>query len=149
MPRVHENPRPVEQKYLYCDVDDTLILWHDRYNKRGLYVRLEGDYELNKALITDINCFLGGHPDYKLRVWSGGGVQYAAKFAEECFPGMDLEVISKEMQWPREGDVCIDDWEIVPSRKGVHLVKDLATCPLCAPARRSTSTPSNKPESTC
>lgn len=135
--------------YLWVDCDDTLILWHDRYNKAGLYVRLAKDYDLNDDLISDIKCFLAGHPDYGLRVWSGGGVKYAAKFAEECFPGMDVEVWSKEMQWPREGDVCVDDWTIVPKHEGVHVVKDLTDCPLCAPERKSTSTPSAKPEITC
>lgn len=114
---------------LFVDCDDTLVLWRTELNEAtGLY-KTDG-YDLNRKLILNVKAFLRSHPEYDLVVWSGGGISYAAHWAEECFPDMTWMVIAKLMSVPQDGDVVVDDMDV--AAKGIVVGPDgLEYCPLC------------------
>lgn len=117
--------------YLFIDCDDTLILWNNAKNEDGIY---RGDkYEINHGLRGDVECFLTTHPEYELVVWSGGGIHYAHRWAEMCFPHTHFKILPKDMRVPVGKDICVDDMygELKPRDKRVTVVPNLFPCPIC------------------
>lgn len=122
---------------LFVDCDDTLVLWDTPD------LGLTTHYDLNLELIGDVECFILHHPEYELVVWSGGGVDYATRWAERCFPHrhaklddcVDYLVLPKDMRTPEDQDICIDDMygELSPRDKRVRVLPPdgLSRCPLC------------------
>ena len=113
---------------LFVDCDDTLILWADE-PVGELIVR--EDYDFNLPLISDIACFINFHTDYELVVWSGGGIDYAARWAEKCFHNVPYLILPKDMRLPAGADICVDDAEVSPRDKRVRVLTSLMICPLC------------------
>lgn len=117
---------------LFVDCDDTLILWGDSPEPDGLY---HGDkYELNVPLMGLISCILDEHREYELVVWSGGGIDYADRWASRCFPERNWSIAAKDMRTPQADDICIDDMygEMKPRDGRVRVVSpDVSTCPVC------------------
>ena len=112
---------------LFVDCDDTLVLWPDDALDTGT------SWELNLDLIHSIGCFLDTHPEYFLVVWSGGGVDYAERWARMAFS--NYTVLPKDVRnEPQDQDILVDDMagEIAPRDSRVRVVADLRRCPLCA-----------------
>lgn len=119
---------------LFVDCDDTLVIWDDSARQvnqdKELWVREK--WKLDVGLIGDINCWLDQHPEYSLVVWSGGGVNYAADWAERAFPHRPYMVASKDMRIPTDLDICIDDMPVEPRDKRVQVYgPDISSCPIC------------------
>ena len=120
-----------KQHYLFVDCDDTLVRWEpDPDEETGLY---RGDrYTINHELVSNIKCWLGEHPEYKLTVWSGGGMLYAAMWAEKAFGPKGWMIIDKNMSHPEDKDICIDDMPIEPRDKRVKVyLPSITKCPIC------------------
>ena len=98
---------------LFVDCDDTLILWDNTPLESGLY---SAKYEVNTKLIEAVHKYLA-HTKDNLVVWSGGGEEYARRWARMCFPDTEWEAISKDITLPDAelDDVCVDDMDIVPA----------------------------------
>lgn len=100
---------------LFVDCDYTLILWTDASSYENTifvptYGEFGGDkYRVNHELIESISEFMGQNPDYLLVVWSGGGVQYASRWANTCFPEGFFTIYPKYVDLAKEDDVCVDD----------------------------------------
>lgn len=86
---------------LFVDCDYTLILWRDT---RGLTSK----YDINEELVQAVNGFVDD-TGYGLVVWSGGGLDYAARWARMCFPGERYTALAKDNELPLAGDICVDD----------------------------------------
>ena len=105
---------------LYVDCDDTLILW-PLYE--GTQVVSGADWKLNQPLIEAVTKFMQFNPSYDLVIWSGGGVDYARRWAEKCFPDKAWEIQPKLLRGminayilvgPNGDDICVDDSDIAP-----------------------------------
>lgn len=119
---------------LFVDCDDTLVLWDNA--AEGSFELYNGSkWELNHPLIGDIACFLGSHPEYELVVWSGGGIDYAQRWAEKAFVHHNFSIAPKDMRVPSDKDICVDDMygEMEPRDKRVRVVPNLDQCPVCNP----------------
>lgn len=118
---------------LFVDCDDTLVLWDKAETAEGVY---RGDmYEINRMLAGNINCWLDVHPEYELVVWSGGGTNYALRWANLAFGSRrSFEILPKDMRIPQGDDICIDDMhgELKPRDNRVKVVgPDVRRCPIC------------------
>lgn len=89
---------------LYVDCDDTLILWNDHQDSNLI---VHDDWLPNMALIHKIT-ELTAYYD-RTFVWSGGGRQYALRWAQRCLDGYFTNALSKDIFLPQPGDTCIDD----------------------------------------
>ena len=96
---------------LFVDCDDTLILWDTEPNGLGSY-----GYHLNHELIEAVLKYMAITKD-NLVVWSGGGEEYARRWARCSFPDTEWEAISKDITLPDAelDDVCVDDMDIIPA----------------------------------
>ena len=99
---------------LFVDCDDTLVLW--KYEEievagRTLYtLPNEGEkYTVNLPLIDAVRVYMLRHPECTLVIWSGGGVDYAARWARKFFEGVKYLIENKNVKYPQEGDICVDD----------------------------------------
>lgn len=120
---------------LFVDCDDTLVLWEAEHLNQDRTLWVRDKYELNMALIGDINCFLQHHEDYQLVVWSGGGVDYASIWAARCHFSPRAVILPKDMRTPTDQDICVDDMygELTPRDKRVRVIhpRDFGRCPIC------------------
>ena len=100
---------------LFVDVDDTLVL----YNKAGPnpYGVYEGTpYSINEPLLEGIKQFAKDNPDELIVIWSGGGKQYALRWAENLHIAHLVTFMDKG--WPtikelvRSGDIVVDDMDV-------------------------------------
>lgn len=120
-----------KQHYLFVDCDDTLVLWDpDPDEESSLY---RGDrYTINHELVSNIKCWLGEHPEYKLVVWSGGGANYACHWGDKAFGPFPHACTSKDITLPKDKDICIDDMPIEPRDKRVKVyLPSITKCPIC------------------
>lgn len=102
---------------LFVDCDDTLILWDQAADETsGLYY---GDrYRPNTSLIEAIEQFARMSPDTDIYVWSGGGVDYAGRWAGLFLQNISIKGwLSKNIRLPDSYDVCVDDMPIVTNGK--------------------------------
>lgn len=95
---------------LFVDCDDTLVLWQYIQREDGLYFATP--WQANDNLIAAIKGYYRERQDLELIIWSGGGVEYADRWANRFFPSIPYTVVQKDMHLPQEGDICIDDMEI-------------------------------------
>lgn len=105
---------------LFCDCDDTLVLWlyEEKVVDGYTYFTIpnEGEkYRVNHQLILAIHDYLTAHLDTILIVWSGGGAEYAGSWARKFFDGVSRVdgIEMKNVKYPQAGDICIDDQQLV------------------------------------
>lgn len=111
---------------LFVDCDDTLILWQYKEAITPLFdegkhvadqviytLPNEGEkFKINELLIFSIVSFLTSHFDWELVIWSGGGREYAERWARLLFPNQSLVALEKNITFPWFEDICIDDQEL-------------------------------------
>lgn len=120
---------------IFVDCDDTLVVWHDEVNQdKELWIR-GSNYDLNHDLIGLVKCIQSTHPEWTLVIWSGGGVEYAERWAREC-GFRDFLTVPKDMRTPNGNDFCIDDMELTPRDKRIKVYSPgIKNCPLCVPVK--------------
>jgi len=111
---------------LFCDCDDTLVLYcvSDELTGRECkhevhtYGDFAGDLDgcPNVRLINEIKKWREDNPLADLIIWSGGGSWYARRFAERFFPEetkvICLDKLGKNFNLPNADDIVIDDQDI-------------------------------------
>ena len=98
---------------IFLDIDNTLIRWEIASNNKEVPF-------VNGELVEAIYHYMVTNPKTKLFIWSGGGTEYAKKFAENVF--INFQVVPKYITIPQEDDICIDDSEVVT--KGVTMTPE-------------------------
>lgn len=98
------NPAPK----IYVDCDDTLIKWVWDKDENGMFLTVD-HAEYNTSLIDAINAYRALNRTHHLIVWSGGGADYAMRWAERCFPDNRWGYMPKDIGFPTERDICVDD----------------------------------------
>ena len=97
---------------VFCDCDDTLIRFLDHQEKHYSGIYDGSKWEPNYELITAVRNFREFTPSL-LIVWSGGGKEYAKKWARTFFnwgePSFWCLKDSKAISIARDGDIIIDD----------------------------------------
>lgn len=99
---------------LFVDCDNTLLLWDDSETQMNADQSLwRGDkYKFNKPLIDAILTWREKNTRDSVIVWSGGGREYAERWANLTLPGEFELAISKNIQLPTDYDICIDDEQL-------------------------------------
>ena len=101
---------------LFVDCDDTLVLWPEK--PTGTLALYRGDaYIPNNDLIDAVNAYV--RPGDTLFVWSGGGVDYAAMWANKFFEPGAWVALAKDITVPKVGDVVVDD-QVLALKRGVR-----------------------------
>lgn len=106
---------------VFVDIDDTLILWSK-----------DDQPHPNIPLIEALTLFARHRPLDPIMVWSGGGMDYAARWAQKYLPEVPWVVVPKYVQSPNPHDLCIDDvlelqvaCEVVSPESGVERLVSL------------------------
>lgn len=102
-------------KRLFVDCDDTLVKWlgvdGQPLEGQNPYGGGAEKWEANAELVVAIETWLEREKDADPRVivWSGGGGNYARRWAEMILPGRWHLASEKNISYPADGDVCVDD----------------------------------------
>ena len=98
---------------IFCDCDDTLILFDSEAETNPLGFWRGDAYRVNDALVDALR--LACRTCFTLIVWSGGGSKYARAVSDAAFGG-DLGEVDAWLDkgrptfgLVREGDIVIDD----------------------------------------
>ena len=97
---------------LFVDCDDTLVIWQNPHVNQDSNVWMGESWKPNDDLIFSINFALNLNPDIQLIIWSGGGVDYASRWAFRFFPNIPYLALAKDISLPTKEDICIDDMPI-------------------------------------
>ena len=105
-------------RYLCIDCDDTLVLWHDEEEgNKHPYGRNATGYDLNEPLIQKVKDM---SKDNIVLVWSGGGKEYAAYWAEQCFGNIGyVDITNNKDIWEMSEVAKADDVIVVDDDQGV------------------------------
>ena len=145
---------------LYIDCDDTLVLWLDEWGQplegQNPYGGGSQKWILNEPLIDAIKkWYISYQPPIRgeVIIWSGGGAQYAYRWAELAFmrdprdietldsrrvplpeidrplrnltvSGKDIRVPKKDIRVPKHDDIVVDDQKLVIRSRPTILTPD-------------------------
>jgi len=99
---------------LYCDCDNTLIIWHDPPNHipEGTTVWKGDHYTVNTELVDLVEKWHNKNLGL-IVVWSGGGIDYADMWKRRILNHLSgILVLDKNLTYPTKDDIIVDDMNI-------------------------------------